>query len=137
MSISDYNHAYYLRNKDKILAKNRAWNKKHRKEYLSKNKEKVREYNKRYNQNARKFLLTFYGGNPPKCKCCDEGTIEFLALDHINNDGAEHRRKFGNGRIYWWIKRNNFPSGFQVLCHNCNTAKGLYGICPHRNLDKS
>ena len=30
-----------------------------------------------------------------------------------------------------WIKKNNFPKGFQILCHNCNVAKGIYGECPH------
>ena len=24
-----------------------------------------------------------------------------------------------------WIIKNNFPKGFQVLCHNCNYAKGI------------
>ena len=22
-----------------------------------------------------------------------------------------------------WLVRNDFPEGFQILCHNCNTAK--------------
>jgi hypothetical protein len=29
---------------------------------------------------------------------------------------------------------NEFPDGFQVLCHNCNLAKGYYGECPHNSL---
>ena len=33
--------------------------------------------------------------------------------------------------LHKWIKDNNFPDGFQILCHNCNQAKGYYGICPH------
>jgi hypothetical protein len=28
--------------------------------------------------------------------------------------------------------KNNFPDGFQVLCHNCNMSIGLYGYCPHQ-----
>ena len=30
-----------------------------------------------------------------------------------------------------WIIKNNFPKGFQILCHNCNSAKAVYGKCPH------
>ena len=34
--------------------------------------------------------------------------------------------------MYEWIKRNNYPDGFQVLCWNCNSGKGANGgICPH------
>jgi hypothetical protein len=35
-----------------------------------------------------------------------------------------------------WIKNNNYLSNldteyFQILCHNFNVAKGVYGKCPH------
>ena len=32
-----------------------------------------------------------------------------------------------------WIMANNYPNGFQILCHNCNFAKGHSkdGKCPH------
>jgi hypothetical protein len=35
-----------------------------------------------------------------------------------------------------WIKNNNYLSNldteyFQILCHNCNVAKGVYDVCPH------
>lgn len=72
-----------------------------------------------------------YGG--PQCKCCGETTIEFLSIDHIDGDGAEHRQTIGN-RIYRWLFRNSYPSGFQVLCMNCNFAKGQFGQCPHQKL---
>ena len=36
-----------------------------------------------------------------------------------------------NAPLQKWIIENNFPKGFQILCHNCNVAKGLYGECPH------
>jgi hypothetical protein len=32
---------------------------------------------------------------------------------------------------------NNYPKGFQILCHNCNVAKGLIGnnnICTHETI---
>ena len=34
--------------------------------------------------------------------------------------------------IYRYLKIRGFPPGYQVLCHNCNQAKGFYGKCPHQ-----
>lgn len=93
---------------------------------------------KTYSKNIKNEVITFYGG---KCKCCNESNIMFLTMDHINNDGASHRRSINgseNGKgnhvqIYKWIKKNNFPGIFQVLCFNCNCGKAINGgICPHR-----
>ena len=94
---------------------------------------------RRYKNRLRKEIIAGYGG---KCKCCGESIFEFLALDHVNNDGAKHRKElFGNKHGYvtsrpvalcLWIKRNKYPDTIQLLCHNCNNAKGYYGYCPHK-----
>jgi len=76
--------------------------------------------------------LVAYSGKVPKCACCGESEYGFLAIDHINNDGADHRKTLNSKNIVHWLSRNKFPPGFQVLCHNCNTAKGIYGRCPHQ-----
>lgn len=87
---------------------------------------------KKRNAEERKKVIYHYGGNPPKCKCCQESTYEFLCLDHVYNNGAEHRKQIGGITMYRWLIKNNFPkNGFQVLCNNCNIAKANYGICPH------
>jgi hypothetical protein len=73
-----------------------------------------------------------YGG--ASCGCCGEKTFEFLTLDHVNNDGADHRRELGGSgsHVYAWIIRKNFPSGYRVLCYNCNAGRYRNGgICPH------
>ena len=73
-------------------------------------------------------VVSAYGG---RCACCGETTAELLAVDHINGGGRQHRKSIGNN-FYSWLKRHNFPKdNFALLCHNCNTAKGLYGSCPH------
>ncbi len=76
-------------------------------------------------------VVARYGG---KCACCGETTLEFLQIDHVNNDGAAHRRairrRAGEG-FYKWLRTHSYPVGFQVLCANCNFAKGRYGQCPH------
>lgn len=80
-------------------------------------------------QNLRNEVLNAYGN---ACACCGETEPCFLAVDHIFNDGAKHRQNIGRN-LYRWLRNNNFPKDrFQLLCHNCNAAKSLYGICPHQ-----
>ena len=40
---------------------------------------------------------------------------------------------FKSTSLLVWIVKNNFPKGFQILCHNCNLAKGYSknNKCPH------
>lgn len=73
-------------------------------------------------------VIHAYGG---KCNCCGEDTWQFLSLDHVNNDGAKHRKKIGQSQIYKWAEDNDYPNTLQLLCYNCNMAKGFYGVCPH------
>ena len=91
------------------------------------------------NRLSRLTVLKFYSSEIPHCACCGEKEIKFLSIDHINGGGSQHRRSMGmkkgkGGNINHWIIKNNFPTGFQVLCHNCNMAKGFYGECPHKSL---
>lgn len=71
-----------------------------------------------------------YGGS--FCACCNETEFEFLCLDHIDGDGARHRREIGNGiSMTSWAAANDYPSWFQVLCINCNFAKRDGEHCSH------
>jgi hypothetical protein len=73
-----------------------------------------------------------YGG--AFCACCGEDHLVFLGIDHVNGCGNSERRDVSKGQggvaFYRWLKRNEFPEGYQVLCHNCNFAKH-FGGCPH------
>lgn len=94
-----------------------------------------REASKRAGIKRRKQIFDAYKSGPiVMCACPGCGVVidEFLSIDHINGGGNKHR----NGgpqkvNIYSWLRKNNFPAGFQILCMNCNTAKGFYGECPH------
>ncbi|MBA7590761.1 hypothetical protein ES708_32898 [subsurface metagenome] len=90
-------------------------------------------YSRIWGQNLRRKAIEHYGG---KCACCGETIFEFLAIDHINGGGNRHRKSI-KGNFYLWLKRMNYPEGFQVLCNNCNISKGLYGYCPHEREAKS
>ena len=79
-------------------------------------------------------VLSHYANGTPKCACCGESHIQFLGIDHIDGNGGKHKatiKRPGN-QFYSWLKKNNFPSGFRVLCHNCNLSLGFYGFCPHQ-----
>lgn len=108
-------------------AKNKAWTEKN----LEKVRGKARKATIRNSRKVRAEVLEAYGG---KCACCGEATPQFLTIDHIYNDGAEHRKTLGgrSSSIYRWLKLNGFPKDrFQLLCWNCNAAKQFYGGCPH------
>lgn len=104
------------RDPEKFLITKRAFYAKHKERLSLKEREMRRE------------VIDHYGG---ACVCCGEREFGFLALDHINGGGAKHRREIGNKRMYQWAKKNNYPDILQVLCHNCNQAKHIYGKCPH------
>jgi len=79
----------------------------------------------------------YSGAERPFCSCCGEDIYEFLALDHIDGNGNTHRAtvcgtKKGGTRFFAWLSKNGYPPGFQVLCFNCNQAKGAFGECPHQ-----
>jgi hypothetical protein len=80
--------------------------------------------------------LLHYSGGDIKCACCGERRLEFLSLDHINDDGASHRRTLrmeGGGRFYTWLRRTGYTyPDLAVACCNCNMARAWYGRCPHK-----
>ena len=94
------------------------------------NPEKYRAIIKRWYDKLRKEVVTAYGG---QCACCGEQRIEFLAIDHVHNNGAADRKENGRGgTIHLRLKRMGYPKDdYQLLCHNCNMAKAFYGTCPH------
>lgn len=108
----------------------RAWYYRHQEQLQG----QLRDKSKVYRTKLRREALEAYGGEIPECVCCGEDIPAFLALDHIDGGGAAHRREIGSrnsNTMFLWAKRNGYPPIFQVLCHNCNMAKGFYGRCPH------
>lgn len=119
----EWHRKEYLKNPKRFREKTRLWN--------LKNPKRKKEISKNWRLKLRTEVLKHYGGGIPKCVCCGEKETMFLSIDHINNDGKEDRRKHGSGNtFYYWLRKNNYPKGYQVLCHNCNLAKGFYGYSP-------
>lgn len=84
---------------------------------------------RRYRRRRQRIHIIHKYGN--MCKCCGESNWAFLEFDHVNNDGNVHRKNLKSKNIIPWIIANNCPDTIQLLCSNCNKAKGLYGSCPH------
>lgn len=86
----------------------------------------------------KELTLSKYGS---VCGCCGEADSTFLSIDHINNDGAQHRRELESENVssgesfYRWLRRQDWPKGYQTLCFNCNHGRFINGgICPHEEI---
>jgi hypothetical protein len=99
-------------------------------EYYSQNKDSECRRTRARLAALRQEAIKAYGG---KCSCVGCGIAEpvFLAIDHVNNDRQQRKHIHGHGsKFLLWLKKNNYPKDFQLLCHNCNFAK-TKGECPH------
>ncbi len=75
--------------------------------------------------------------NTPICACCGYSDIRFLSLDHIKSrkNVSKEEKEITGERLWKYVRDNGFQKGYQILCHNCNIAKGDRKYCPHQ-LDK-
>jgi hypothetical protein len=90
--------------------------------------ERRRRADAEFRRRQRIAALNMYGDHA--CNCCGEATFEFLSFDHINGLGGA-KRLTGVSLLAWLLEERR--EDIQVLCHNCNMAKGFYGRCPHRD----
>lgn len=99
-----YDRAYYL---------------KHREAKLLRTREHMRE--------VKREILSYYSNSKqPKCLWCGEDRIACLSIDHIDGDGASERRRLGYKSVsylYWWLRKQGYPEGYQTLCMNCQFVK--------------
>lgn len=132
---------YYYQNRAGRLAYAAKYRSENRDKYLAslkKSRLKNGKWHIEYRDKRRLAVIKYYSGGKMCCACCGEKTIQFLAIDHIDKrygSGAAHRKKIGSN-LAWWLVTNNFPDGFQILCHNCNFAKSVYTECPHKTYAK-
>lgn len=83
------------------------------------------------NRKLKTDAMNAYGGC--RCVCCGESEIDFLNIDHIDGGGTQHRKTIGAGvKFYRWLRNNQYPTGYQVLCANCNLGKHICHQCPHK-----
>lgn len=121
---------WYQRNKDRLKESKKAHYQSNKEQWKKQPPEVLQERARAYNRRIREEVIEHYGG---KCVCCGENRYEFMAIDHINGGGVQHRKSIGwsGNSIAKWLRKNDYPDGFRILCHNCNLAKGFYKVCPH------
>ena len=77
-----------------------------------------------YRAEQRYRVLDYYSNGKLCCALCDEARLPCLSIDHIEGNGNAHRRSIGvksGSSFYSWIEKNGFPTGFRVLCANCQS----------------
>ena len=121
-------------------ARRKVWEEQHRndlREYMRAYREKRRAelsaQARRYSEDIRSAGITAYGAH---CNCCGEQRPEFLTIDHVDGRAVQDFRSSGTritGKHMWRkLRRLGWPKdAYQLLCFNCNCAKGAYGTCPH------
>ena len=99
------------------------------KRYRLANDVAVKEAKQKHYNIIRNEVFTAYGN---QCACCGEIEFPFLAIDHINGIVQEGQKKKMGIELCVWLRKHNFPSGYRILCHNCNAAVRWGQICPHQ-----
>jgi hypothetical protein len=141
-------HAYYMATRQKNAKRKRLADAK----YRAKHRAEAAAYKAIYDVTHKKersasalaykialrnTVFNHYGG---KCVRCGVDDLNKLNLHHINFDGGKHRKEIGSGRsaLCRWIKKNNYPDSFQVLCVSCHRAIHLEHrvACVRRNNGK-
>jgi hypothetical protein len=132
LKVKQYQKEYRLKNKEKEAQRVKKW--------ILNNPEKHTQYNKEYNlkhrekhhvqmskivKTRKQTVLSLCGG--AICRHCGATNINFLCLDHINNDGTLDRKKHGAGHnMYRAIINGKIDTKkMQVLCYNCNQKKEM------------
>lgn len=131
--IPQANKRCYLKHKTEYLAKQKIYTQNHKEQRKIKQRAWVEKNRNRMNQTIAKrrlqikhLVIEHYGG---RCVCCGESIFEFLTMDHIT--GRKKGDRTRGEALYRKLLRLKYPKGYQVLCWNCNAAKGLFGKCPH------
>uniref|UniRef100_A0A6M3LDR7 Uncharacterized protein n=1 Tax=viral metagenome TaxID=1070528 RepID=A0A6M3LDR7_9ZZZZ len=84
-------------------------------------------------------VLTHYGKGECVCVKCGFNNIRALSIDHIEGGGNRHRKSKLRpaSSFYTWLKAENYPTGYQTLCMNCqfikrdeNNEQGKYAVEP-------
>lgn len=107
--------------KEERKIKMRFW----QRNFYNRNKKRLQVESRRRNSIVRDRVIFEYSDGKMCCAICNYADERALVIDHINNDGSKHRKTIKRANIFYWLEFNNYPSGYQVLCHNCNWIKHI------------
>ncbi|GAH04054.1 unnamed protein product [marine sediment metagenome] len=95
--------------------------------YRQEHRKQVQRTHWELNYLAKVDAMLHYGNGGIVCNHCGNTNIDVLCIDHINGCGSMHRHSSNRAGLglYRWLKKNNYPEGFQILCWNCNHEKEI------------
>ena len=70
------------------------------------------------------------GADPEIFLLDKEGNL-VSAIEKVGGNKHRKQLKAFGVELYAFLRREGWPPGYQILCHNCNLSKGYYGLCPH------
>lgn len=122
---------YFQEHREQRLATQRLYNTTHKEQqkrfnekWRKENQEKIKKTNRERQKFFKLQVFNAYSSNDIKCKNCGISEIHFLTLDHIHGRKVMgHDRNYPSSKLYRTLIKEGFPSGYQVLCFNCNRIK--------------
>src|SRR3990167_7668757 len=87
---------FYKRRKNECAIRCKLCSTAIRKKWTKGNPASARKYRVDYRVKLKAEVFSYYSGGEIKCACCGEKEIDFLCIDHINENGSEDRKRLGN-----------------------------------------
>ena len=113
---------WYHEHKEERKTQNRAYWRRFYSAHREIRLEKVKEGR----QKVKLEVLTYYGNGKLACVKCGFTDIRALTIDHIDGGGHQHLKEIKHHQgtnFYYWLKKQNYPEGYQTLCANCQFIK--------------
>jgi len=96
----------------------------YKRQYQQLHNPEIRESRRKKYHAERMEIIAHYSNGQECCQGCGCSDVRVLTVDHIKNNGNEHRALDPSAnKIYKWLLRNGLPTGFQILCWNCQFIK--------------
>ena len=133
-----YNGVYYVKNVERIKERTAR--------YQKENVERKRRWGREHMARRARLITTqvfgHYSTGTFQCACCGQFEREFLTVDHVGGNGNKMSRESGIPRggfpLYFWLFKNRYPPGFEIVCMNCNLSRAKHGgLCRHRMVKQS
>src|SRR5271157_2659886 len=119
----EYAHGYYMKHRNEALTAAKENRENNLPRYFRKQRE--------WKEALKVEVFTHYGDGRLCClwEGCTVDDPDMLTLDHIKDNGAEHRRKMGTASagtgFYSKLRKAGFPQGYQTLCWNHQWKKQI------------
>jgi len=119
--VKEYHKRYYQTHRENWVKANAERTLRYSRDPIFRDK-RLKERQDAYDRKRAK-VLTHYGNGMCACVQCGFSDVRALNIDHIKEVGTKNGKKLVADRLIYYLFNNNYPSGYQTLCSNCNTIK--------------